>query len=268
LQRTDAEYLKRVTTLANSRRLRDDFADIADDLLADRLGPQLIEFHKLATLGALTPDIGHEVNHALFALLGMVELLLAEAEEGTKTHERLVLIQQSGDRIRALFRCVEEFSGAPAVESSAVALGPLVEKAVELFRQTSANGAIEIVSQGLSGAGAIRATGDEVQQVFVSLLHSVKQAMPEGAVLSVDLVLGSGWANATVSDSAPGVPAEIRYWILDPFLTMKRDLGEACPAYFISRAILRSLGGELSVGVSPSGGPSYRVRLPLDSTAA
>ena len=37
--------------------------------------------------------LAHEINNPLFAILGLTELLLAEAEQGSRTRERLELIE-------------------------------------------------------------------------------------------------------------------------------------------------------------------------------
>jgi signal transduction histidine kinase len=46
----------------------------------------------------------HDINNAAFAILGLTEFLLADAEAGTKTHERLLLIQQSGLEIKEIVK--------------------------------------------------------------------------------------------------------------------------------------------------------------------
>ena len=56
------------------------------------------------TLGDSAAGIAHEISNSLCGILGLVELLVAEAEPGTKTCARLELIQQSGLEIRESVR--------------------------------------------------------------------------------------------------------------------------------------------------------------------
>src|SRR3990167_3629709 len=51
----------------------------------------LVEVGRLAALGRLTPGALHEIANPLVALLGTAELLLLDAERGTKRAERLGL---------------------------------------------------------------------------------------------------------------------------------------------------------------------------------
>ena len=49
------------------------------------------ETRSLLTLGRLTRGVMHELSNPLVALLGSAELALADAEPGTKLHDRISL---------------------------------------------------------------------------------------------------------------------------------------------------------------------------------
>lgn len=55
--------------------------------------------------------LAHQINNPLFAIMGLTELLLAEAEQGSRTRERLVLIHDSALEIKQIVRALAE---APA----------------------------------------------------------------------------------------------------------------------------------------------------------
>jgi signal transduction histidine kinase len=60
----------------------------------------------------------HDINNPLFAILGMLEFLLDDAEPGTRTRERLELIRQSALEIKETAKALQERSatweeGAP-----------------------------------------------------------------------------------------------------------------------------------------------------------
>jgi signal transduction histidine kinase len=52
--------------------------------------------------------LAHEINNPLFAILGLTELLLAEVEEGSRTHRRLELIHDSALEIKEIVRASQE----------------------------------------------------------------------------------------------------------------------------------------------------------------
>ena len=99
--------------------------------------PELARLGTLLALGKLAPSVIHEINNPLFAILGLLEFLLAEAEPGTKTHQRLVLMQQSGLEIKEIVRTILDFAREPGDERIELDLAELARETVELFRRTS-----------------------------------------------------------------------------------------------------------------------------------
>ena len=71
---------------------------------------ELARLGTLLALGKLAPSVIHEINNPLFAILGLLEFLLAEAEPGSKAEQRLLLMQQSGLEIKSIVRTILDFS--------------------------------------------------------------------------------------------------------------------------------------------------------------
>ena len=70
-----------------------------------------------------------------------------------------------------------------------------------------------------------------------------------------------GWAEVTVDDDGPGIPAEAREEAFRPFATL--DAKGTGLGLAIARDIVRSHGGDILLEDSPLGGLRARVRLPL-----
>src|SRR4029077_20670154 len=65
-----------------------------------RMQQQLVQSGKLAAIGELAAGVRHEIKNPLFAILGLTEFLLKEADPGSKAKQRLELIQQTGLEIK------------------------------------------------------------------------------------------------------------------------------------------------------------------------
>jgi signal transduction histidine kinase len=50
----------------------------------------------------------HDINNPLFAILGHVEFALREAEPGSPTEERMLIIQRTGLEIKEILRSLAE----------------------------------------------------------------------------------------------------------------------------------------------------------------
>jgi CheY-like chemotaxis protein/anti-sigma regulatory factor (Ser/Thr protein kinase) len=106
-------------------------------------------------------------------------------------------------------------------------------------------------------------------QVVMNLVMNAIQALPQGAPsehrISVSVHGEGTQVIVEVSDSGPGVTPEDRERIFDPFVTTKPVGVGTGLGLFVCRNVVRSLGGEVTVGDRPGGGASFRVALPAGS---
>ena len=98
----------------------------------------------LATLGRLTGGALHELANPLLALLGDAELGSAEAERGTKLHERLELIQQTGLEIADIVRALQGFIREQDAPSGPISLVDSADAALALIRRVSSVRDVEL----------------------------------------------------------------------------------------------------------------------------
>jgi two-component system, sporulation sensor kinase E len=93
----------------------------------------LVGTARAAALGELTADIGHDLANPLFAVIGLVELLLMDAVPGSPAHERLLLIRRTGLELKDGLRAVLDFA-RPADGAPPAALDAAARLAVQLVR--------------------------------------------------------------------------------------------------------------------------------------
>ena len=165
---------------------------------------QLVQSGKLAAIGELAAGVAHEINNPLFAILGLTEFLLKEAEPGSKAQQRLELIQQTGLEIKEIVRALLDFARENAEERHEVALDDVVRSTVDLVRRTNAHKGVELVDT-YEDAGALgHASPNQLKQIFLNLIANARQAMPNGGTVTIDVRTEDGFAVATVSDDGPG----------------------------------------------------------------
>ena len=102
------------------------------------------EAAQLATLGRLMPGALHELANPILALLGNAELAAAEAEPGTKLHERLETIQQTGLEISEIVRALQAYIRAQDAPVGQVGLAESASAAVALLRRVSSTRDVEL----------------------------------------------------------------------------------------------------------------------------
>jgi PAS domain S-box-containing protein len=223
---------------------------------------QLLQSGKLAVIGELAAGVAHEINNPLFAILGLVEFLLKEAEPGTKQHERLSLIQQTGLEIKEIVKALLDFARERSDEQGVVSLQGVIAQTVELMRRTSAAKTIEIEEVYCDETTLVNASPNQLKQIFLNLLTNAQQAMPDGGRVKIELAREGDWVQASVVDGGPGIPQAIRHRIFEPFFTTKRPMGGTGLGLSVSLGIAQMHGGDIIARSEPGSGATFTLRLP------
>jgi PAS domain S-box-containing protein len=164
-------------------------------------------------------------------------------------------------------------SGTLRLVVERVALGPIVEAAVESARAAALNRGVALIADLDPGAGAVRGDATRLQQVVWNLLANAVRFTPAGGWVEVRLRRADREAVLTVTDSGRGIAAELLPRVFDRFRQ-----GESGPArshgglglgLSIARQLVELHGGTIEAA-SPGegGGATFTVRLPLMSAAA
>ncbi len=228
-----------------------------------RVEQQLVQSGKLAAIGELAAGVAHEINNPLFAILGLTEFLLKEAEPGSKAQQRLELIQQTGLEIKEIVRALLDFARENAEERHIVALEDVVRSTVDLVRRTNAHKGVELVDE-YDGSGAlVYASPNQLKQIILNLIANARQAMPNGGTVRVRVRQDGDSVCADVEDDGQGIEPELVQRIFEPFFTTKRSTGGTGLGLSVSLGIAEAHGGTLTAASEPGQGASFSLRLPL-----
>ncbi|HEX5819572.1 MAG TPA: sensor histidine kinase, partial [Gemmatimonadales bacterium] len=95
------------------------------------------------------------------------------------------------------------------------------------------------------------------------------EASPPGGVVSVKAWQHNGTFELSVTDQGPGVPADARARIFDPFFSTKNRLSTGGMGLWLALVHLSvtGMGGTVEVEDAPAGGARFVVRLPVGATS-
>jgi signal transduction histidine kinase len=226
----------------------------------ERFHGELVAAGKLVAAGELTAGLAHEINNPLFAILGLLEFLLDEVEPGSKAHERLLVIQETGTEIKEIIRVLADFTREPTRSRRVVSLVDVARGAVELARRTGSARSLEIVERYPHDEPRVDASPGQLKQVVLHLLSNARHALPDGGTVTVEVAAEASEAVLSVADTGPGVPDAVAAEVFDLFWTTREDgtgLGLA-----VSRAIAAAHGGTLDLDTPSRGGAHFSLRLP------
>ena len=137
--------------------------------------------------------------------------------------------------------------------------------------------AAESARPGVEGAGLrlelrtgppVTVTIDEAfAEVVDNLVSNAAKYTPAGGEITVAVEHEADVALLTVADTGPGIPPAERATVFEKFVrgsdVERRSIPGLGLGLFITRAIVRSHGGEITVDERPGGGTRFVVRLPL-----
>jgi signal transduction histidine kinase len=107
----------------------------------------------------------------------------------------------------------------------------------------------------------VMAVSSQIQQVFINLILNAFDAMERGGELRINARPARGGLEIVFQDSGPGVPAERRTSIFDPFYSTKT--GGTGLGLTVSYNIVTAHGGSLELLSERGPGACFRVFLPF-----
>ena len=215
--------------------------DLSDDVLL-ALAPAA----RLAALGALAGDAAHGLGNSLFGVLGLVELLLADAEPGSPAAERLALVRRSALELKETLRALVSAIRPVPDDAAPAPLTEIAHSTAAFFRGVSASVRVELAERYPKEPLPVAATGTAVRQLA---LHTLQWAWTvAGTEGSIEIEAGTDGNAALLRVDASGNGGE-------------RDPGLGLLA---AGALARAAGGSLE---APAPG-RLLLRVPLAAAAA
>ena len=117
---------------------------------------------------------------------------------------------------------------------------------------------------------SIRMEASQMERVLANLIQNAVKYSPAGTTISVSAhMTNNAELEFTVEDEGPGIPAEYRERIFDPFFRMGTAQQSELSGHGLGLAICKSIvlahGGRIQVGDRPGGGACFSVFLPAQA---
>ena len=198
------------------------------------------------------------VSHDLRTPLTRMRLQLAMLPRTPETEEDIAALTQDLEEMERMIEAYLAFARGEGTEGLREAnLVGLVQEAAAKARRSGA--AVDVTAPD---ALRLKLRADALGRAFANLLDNARRHAGRIAITVAAVEEGAKpWAEVTVDDNGPGIPADQRADALKPFHTGSptgTGLGLA-----IAHDIVRAHGGEILLEDSPMGGLRARIRLPV-----
>ncbi len=238
----------------------------------ERVQEEVLQMEKMVSMGKLAAIVAHEINNPLAGIRTYARLLLkresrAEQAGGPRSGEAAESVEILGQIESEATRCGEivknllQFSRPSQPRAEAVDLNDLVRGSVRLVQhQVDLKGLRSEVD--LAGnLPPIVCDPQQIRQAIVAVLINACEAMTgEGSIVVTTRQDAEGGAVISIADTGPGIDAETKKHIFEPFYTTKE--GGAGLGLAVVYGIIRSHGGKVDVESVPGEGATFRFHLP------
>ncbi len=253
------------------------FVDISERLAIEERARQtqqdLAHLSRLNTMGEMASGLAHELNQPLMAIVAYIRSCILNLNGGQwkleKDRDTLCKVLEdaaaeslrAGEIIRRLRRLVKKH----AAERLPTDLNDAIREICSMVETEAHVQKIQLKLDLQPDLPEVPVDRVQTQQVVLNLVRNafdaILQTNSDVRIVQVSTRIDDDAVQVTVSDTGPRIPDEDVAKFFEPFFTQKeRGLGMGLP---ISRSIIESHQGTLTIHAQPSGGLCASFRLPL-----
>jgi PAS domain S-box-containing protein len=233
----------------------------------------LTEEHAVEQLKSdFVSTVSHELRTPLAAIYGAAMTLRRQDVSLAEDQEAGMLAVIAGESER-LARIVNDILLASRLDSGAATVSIGRTDATELARSVIAAAEthrppdVELVLSAPEPGPHVAADADGLRQVLVNLVENGVKYSPGGGRVELELEQVDGRVRFAVRDRGLGIPPSEQERIFEKFFrldpNLSRGVGGTGLGLYISRELVRRMGGRIRVESEPGRGSTFSFELPL-----
>jgi len=238
------------------------------------LEQRMRHLERLATIGQLASGLAHEIGTPLNVIGGRAGYLRKKVPDQKAVEKNLDIIIRQSERITRIIKQLLSFSRKESPRFLQMEVLPAIEGALDLLDHQIRKQGIKTTKSLSPDLPRVEGDRDQLQQVFLNLIHNAVQAMPDGGELILDgrLVRGTEGGNSVdgkdmiqigIRDTGCGMKEEVFQNMFKPFFTTKRHGKGTGLGLSIAYSIVREHGGNIKAESEEGEGTTVTVLLPV-----
>ena len=245
-----------------------------------KLEDQLLQLHKMETIGTLAGGIAHDFNNILTPILGYTEMALEELLEESVLRYDIEQINSAATRGKDLVQQILTFSRQVDFDKKPLKLDDIIREVMKLIR-ASFPSSIGIQQDLDAHCGTVLADATQMHQIIMNLCTNAYHAMMgTGGTLNVKLdkvkvgtrtLNGSAkiqkgtYVRLTITDTGHGMDKRTMERIFEPFFTKKEVGSGSGLGLSVVHGIVNNYNGTIVVESEPGEGSTFMIYLPQHS---
>jgi two-component system, NtrC family, sensor histidine kinase HydH len=211
-----------------------------------KLERELAERERLALVGQMAASISHNLRNPLGSMKTVLQVLLEDRGLAPRVRQDCEVVVQEIDRLSKKLTQLLQYARPglrPGEKPHSIEIVSLTEQTVSLLRHEAERRGVKLEFQPsvneISVHGFEEAWRDAISNIVVNAI----EAQPSGGRVCVAVAGSDSMASVEISDDGPGIPADLRAKIFQPFFTTKAN-GTGLGLAIASRR-MAEVGGEI-----------------------
>ena len=228
----------------NLTMLRDEQGDFLGSVLVLDDLTQMMKGQRMAAWREVARRIAHEIKNPLTPIQLSAQRLrkrflerFREDPDGIVFDECTAMISKSVDELKVLVNEFSNFARMPAVQPTPNDLNSLVRETLTLYQE--AHREVNFSFAADEQLPMIRLDRDQIKRVLINLLENALAALDGRGEVTITTLydVELKMVSCTIADNGPGIPAELKGRIFEPYVSTKKHgtgLGLAIVASIIA----------------------------------
>lgn len=225
----------------------------------------LFRSEKMAMLGELLGGLAHELSNSLMVTMtqaNLIERMVGPGAVADRAHTIAEQAERSAQIVRRVTAFVRDYPPAPGL----VGLNDVVREVLELFDYPLRRARIDVALELADGLPSVLADPHRLHELVAHLIANSLQAMrasqvPRRLTIRTAEVPETARVALDVSDTGPGVSAEVRPRLFEPFFSTKPAGVGTGLGLFVCQEIVQEQGGSIALLERAGPGATFRVEL-------
>ena len=216
----------------------------------------------LASIGALSAKLGHEIGNSLGGIKLFADNLVDELSPDDHRREYAEEILAEIDRLKTIVTQLKDYSRPIMLDLRKTTVNEIVESVLSLSKDRIQENGIIVKKRLEQDMPEIMLDTDQISGALLNIVINAIQAMPQGGTITISTFLHNGSVGISIADTGTGIPEENHSRIFNPFFTTKRTFGTGLGLPIAYKAI-KLHGGTITYDSEEGVGTTFTIELPI-----
>lgn len=232
-----------------------------------KLHSELLQCHRLASLGTLSSGVAHEIKNPLAIIIqGLAFLKSSIPAADSLSHDAIARMENAASRAAKIVKDLLSFARQNPPVLEAIDITGVIEETVSFIERQINLKNIKVIRRYQPRLPLIKIDGNQMKQVFLNILLNAVEALGEGGAITIAAEhlrpeSAVSYLQLRFSDTGGGIPQENLKMVFDPFFSTKQRQGGTGLGLSVAKGIVEQHKGVIWIESRPGRGTTVIINL-------